>query len=240
MTTTLLSQLHNDIVIAIDGYSSCGKSSFAKTIAGLLNYAYVDSGAMYRATTLFMLKNNGIVNGDLDLNRLDLLLLQVNITFKYNADLGFSETYLNNELVERDIRTLEISDNVSNVSKNAQVRKKMVELQRQMGKAKRIVMDGRDIGSVVFPDAELKIFMTADTDIRAQRRYKELLEKDEQVSLQEIKENLEKRDYIDTHREESPLIQPKDAIVLDNSYLTPQEQLVWIKPYIIKASKGNA
>lgn len=222
------------IVIAIDGYSSCGKSSFAKQIAKEFAYVYVDSGAMYRAVTLYFLNHNGIISNAINKEILSKLLDKITIDFYFNSITGKTETLLNGVNVEEEIRSLkEVADNVSLVSAVKEVRFKMVEIQKKMGEKKAIVMDGRDIGTVVFPNAELKIFMTADPDIRAQRRYKELIEKGITTSVQEIKENLLKRDYIDQNREESPLKKPEDAIILDNSYMTPEQQMEWVRTIIL-------
>ena len=215
------------IVIAVDGHSSCGKSTLAKALASRLNYAYIDTGAMYRAVTLYGLRNNLIADGKVDEASLTSQLNQIKITFRYNSSTGKSETYLNGENVEEEIRQLPVSRNVSPVATIAEVRKHLVALQQEMGKDKGIVMDGRDIGTVVFPGAELKIYMTASPEVRAQRRYDELKAKGEDVSFDEIKANVVERDYIDENREESPLRKADDAIILDNSYLTPDEQLDW-------------
>lgn len=216
-----------DIVIAFDGHSSCGKSTVAKAVAKELGYTYVDSGAMYRMVTLLAMRK-GLVNGkEIDENKLQSLLEDVIIEFKYNQE-GKQDSYLNSENVESEIRTIEVSDKVSYISELGFVREKLVELQQKMGEKKRIVMDGRDIGTVVFPDAELKIFMTASPKVRAQRRYDELLGKGHDVTFDEVLENIEKRDYIDQNREHSPLKKAEDAIVLDNSNLTRKEQLEWV------------
>jgi CMP/dCMP kinase len=216
-----------DIIIAFDGHSSCGKSTVAKAVAKELGYTYVDSGAMYRMVTLLAMRK-GLINGkDIDKLKLQQALQEITIEFKYNQ-LGKQESYLNGENVESEIRSIRVSDKVSYISEIDFVRKKLVELQQKMGKAKRIVMDGRDIGTVVFPDAELKIFMTASSEVRAQRRYDELINKGHDVSLEEVLENIEKRDYIDQNREHSPLRKAADAIVLDNSNLTRIEQLDWV------------
>jgi cytidylate kinase len=217
------------IIIAIDGYSSCGKSTFARMLAEYLKYTYLDTGAMYRAVTLCAIQNNCISNSDIDEKGLDKLLETIKIEFRRNEQKNVNETYLNGQNVEEQIRTLEVSSKVSVISSYKIVRERMVFLQREMSKQGGVVLDGRDIGTVVFPHAELKIFMTADPDIRAMRRYKELTDKGQQVDLSEIKANLEERDRIDTTRKESPLRQAEDALVLDNSYMTPQDQLVWVE-----------
>lgn len=217
------------IVIAIDGYSSCGKSTMAKDLAREVGYIYVDTGAMYRAVTLFAMRN-GVFDADdnIDEARLKALLPDVKLTFKLNSETKLPEVCLNGECVERDIRTLEVSQHVSPIAALSFVREKLVEQQQAMGKEKGIVMDGRDIGTVVFPNAELKIFVTASAEIRAQRRFKELEAKGMPANFDEILQNVEQRDYIDTHRETSPLRQADDALVLDNSHLTIADQKVWL------------
>lgn len=209
------------ITIAIDGHSSCGKSTLTKALAAELSYTYVDTGAMYRAFTLYCLHND-IIN---DIDKIRDALKNIEMSFVYNPTTGFPEILLNNENVEDEIRQMRISENVSKISEIKEVRKMMVQLQREMGSGKGVVMEGRDIGTVVFPDAELKLFMTADVEVRAQRRYDELIAKGVEVTFEEVKENLEKRDYKDTHRAESPLIQAQDAIVLDSTRMNRQEQL---------------
>lgn len=217
------------IVIAIDGYSSCGKSTMAKDLAREVGYIYVDTGAMYRAVTLFAMRNGVFdAEGNIDEARLKALLPEVKLTFKLNSETKLPEVCLNGECVERDIRTLEVSQHVSPIAALPFVREKLVEQQQAMGKEKGIVMDGRDIGTVVFPDAELKIFVTASAEIRAQRRFKELEAKGMPANFDEILQNVEQRDYIDTHRETSPLRQADDALVLDNSHLTIADQKVWL------------
>jgi cytidylate kinase len=216
------------ITIAIDGYSSCGKSTVAKALAAKLGYAYIDSGAMYRCVTLYAI-NKGVIkdNGFIE-EEVIKLLPEIKLHFEFNAATKTSETFLNNKNVEKEIRSMLVSENVSKISAVPMVRKQMVKLQREMGKKKGIVMDGRDIGSNVFPNAELKLFMTADPDIRAQRRYDELHSKGQNVSLHEVRENLDSRDYVDTHRKENPLIKTSDAITLDNSELSREQQLDFI------------
>lgn len=217
------------IVIAIDGYSSCGKSTMAKDLAREVGYIYVDTGAMYRAVTLFAMRNGVFdAEGNIDEVRLKALLPDVKLTFKLNSETKLPEVCLNGECVERDIRTMEVSQHVSPIAALPFVREKLVEQQQAMGKEKGIVMDGRDIGTVVFPNAELKIFVTASAEIRAQRRFKELEAKGMPANFDEILQNVEQRDYIDTHRETSPLRQADDALVLDNSHLTIAEQKVWL------------
>jgi len=210
------------IVIAIDGYSSCGKSTLAKQLAKELDYIFVDSGAMYRAITLFFLSNNIDIQ---DVKAISAALNNITLTFKYNSLAGKSDIFLNGENVELQIREMRVNDHVSDVAALEAVRTFAVAQQQQMGQQKGIVMDGRDIGTTVFPDAELKIFVTADIDIRVQRRLLELREKNPSVTEAEVKQNLQWRDQIDSSREVSPLRQATDAIVLDNSKLTREEQL---------------
>ena len=216
------------IVVAIDGHSSCGKSTIAKALATKYGYIFIDSGAMYRAVTLYALRQNLVADGELKRDELIGSLSRIKIQFKYNPVSKKSDTYLNGENVEEEIRQLPVSQNVSPVATIAEVRAAMVRLQQEMGKNKGIVMDGRDIGTVVFPDAELKLFVTATAEIRAKRRFDELKAKGEDVSYAEILENVEERDYIDSTREASPLRKADDALVLDNSYLTPEEQMAWV------------
>lgn len=217
------------IVIAIDGFSSCGKSTMAKNLAREVGYIYVDTGAMYRAVTLFAMRNDVFdAEGNIDETRLKALLPDVKLTFQLNNETKLPEVCLNGENVERYIRTLEVSQHVSPIAALPFVREKLVEQQQAMGNEKGIVMDGRDIGTVVFPNAELKIFVTASAEIRAQRRFKELEAKGMPADFDEILQNVEQRDYIDTHRETSPLRQADDALVLDNSHLTIAEQKVWL------------
>ena len=215
------------IVIAIDGHSSCGKSTLAKSLARQLGYIYIDSGAMYRVVTLHALRNGWITDGQPDKKKITEGLRDIKITFEWDKTTEKNTTFLNGENVEDEIRQLEVSQNVSPVSTIAEVRTEMVKQQRENGKNKGIVMDGRDIGTVVFPDAELKIFMTALPEIRAQRRYLELKEKGEEVAFDEILNNVEERDSIDSTRETSPLRKAEDALVLDNSFLSREEQLQW-------------
>lgn len=212
------------ITIAIDGFSSTGKSTLAKQLAQHLGYVYVDTGAMYRAITFFAMQNGYISNNFFDKETLINALPSIKLHFEFSAELGFAEMFLNNINVEKEIRTLEVSNFVSKVAEVSQVRSKLVEQQKEMGKNKAIVMDGRDIGTVVFPDAELKIFMTASAETRAQRRFDELEAKGDVVTYEEVLENVQKRDYIDTHREDSPLKMANDAIEIDNSYLNKEEQ----------------
>lgn len=212
------------ITIAIDGFSSTGKSTVAKQLAKHLGYVYVDTGAMYRAVTYYAMQN-GLINSD-TFNKKMLIseLPKININFKFNEDLGFAEVYLNGVHIERHIRTLKVSSFVSQIATVPEVRKKLVEQQQLMGKDKGVVMDGRDIGTVVFTDAELKLFMTASAEKRAVRRYEELLERGDEVTYDAVLKNVQDRDYIDTTRQDSPLVKAKDAIEIDNSNLTLKEQ----------------
>jgi CMP/dCMP kinase len=212
------------ITIAIDGFSSTGKSTLAKQLAKHLGYVYVDTGAMYRAITLFSMQMGYISNEYFDKDSLLNSLPKITLHFEFNAELGFAEMYLNGVNVEKEIRTLEVSNFVSKIAEVSEVRSKLVEQQQEMGKGKGIVMDGRDIGTVVFPDAELKIFMTASAETRAQRRFDELQAKGDSVTYEEVLNNVQERDYIDSHREDSPLVIADDAIEIDNSYLTREEQ----------------
>ena len=216
--------MNKKITIAIDGFSSTGKSTLAKQLANNLGYVYVDTGAMYRAIALFAMQNGYIDSENFDKESLIKSLPVIRLQFKYNPELGFAEMYLNDINVEKEIRTIEVSSFVSKVATIAEVRVKLVEQQKEMGKDKGIVMDGRDIGTVVFPEAELKIFMTASATTRAKRRYEELLQKGDFVTFEEVLQNVEERDYIDTHRDNSPLVLAEDAIEIDNSHLTREEQ----------------
>ena len=212
------------ITIAVDGFSSCGKSTLAKQLAAKLGYVYIDSGAMYRAVTLYALRNNMIVDEELDTKKLIASLDDVKIHFELNAN-GEPQTFLNGTNVEREIRKIYVSQWVSPVAAVPEVRHVMVAQQQKMGEAKGVVMDGRDIGTTVFPNAELKIFVTAEVDVRAQRRYDEMLSKGEPADMNEVKQNLQERDRIDQSRTESPLRKADDAVVLDNSHITRDEQL---------------
>lgn len=217
------------IIVAIDGYSSCGKSTMAKDLAHEVGYIYVDTGAMYRSVTLFAMRNNLFgKDGNIDTTKLEKLLPDVKILFKLNPDNGRPEACLNDEVVEKEIRSLEVSQHVSPIAALPFVRAKLVEQQQAMGKEKGIVMDGRDIGTVVFPEAELKIFVTASAEIRAERRFNELQAKGMPADMDAILKNVKERDYIDTHRETSPLRKADDALVLDNSHLTIDEQKLWL------------
>lgn len=213
-----------DITIAIDGFSSTGKSTLAKQLAKQLGYVYVDTGAMYRAVTFFAMQKGFVSENHLDKDLLINELNNVTLNFTFNKELGFAEVYLNGTNVENEIRNLEVSRCVSQVAEISEVRSKLVEQQQEMGKNKAIVMDGRDIGTVVFPNAELKIFMNSSATTRAERRFKELSEKGQQVTYEEVLQNVQERDYIDTHREDSPLVKATDAIEIDNSSLTKEEQ----------------
>ena len=215
------------IVIAVDGFSSCGKSTFAKMIAARLGYIFIDTGAMYRAVTLYALENGAIVNGIVDEQLIRTLLDRIVINFRFNPQRGASDIYVDGEWVEGKIRTIEVSNFVSAVSQIPEVRTKLVAMQQEMGREKGVVMDGRDIGTVVFPNAELKIFMTADPEVRAERRYRELLAKGEEVSRQEIIENIRQRDHLDQTRSISPLRKADDAIVLDNGGMSLEEEMEW-------------
>ena len=212
------------ITIAIDGFSSTGTSTIAKKLAQALNYVYVDSGAMYRAVTYFAIQKGIISNGEVSIEDLIKALPEIQISFKYNEDLGFSETYLNGENVTKAIRTMDISRNVSRIAEVSEVRQKLVEQQQEMGKEKGVVMDGRDIGTVVFPDAEMKLFMTATPAIRAKRRYKELIDRGEEVQYEDVLESEQRRDLIDSTREDSPLKRAADAIEFDNTDMGIEEQ----------------
>lgn len=223
-------QIHNmkKIIIAIDGHSSCGKSTMAKALARKIGYRHIDSGAMYRAVTLYCLRHNlFLADGRVDKEALAKVIGSLEITFRNNAE-GKSETYLNGENVERDIRTIEVSEKVSPVSAIGFVREAMTRQQQAMGREKGIIMDGRDIGTAVFPDAELKIFVTASAETRAQRRYDEMVAKGEQADYQRILENVRQRDIIDSTREISPLRKADDALELDNSNMTIEEQDRWL------------
>ena len=216
------------ITIAIDGHSSCGKSTMAKDLARRIGYVYIDTGAMYRAVTLFAMRHNLIANGQVDAAKLQEEMGNIHISLRLNPETQRPDTYLNGECVEREIRTMEVSRHVSLIAALPFGRSAMVEMQREMGKEKGVVMDGRDIGTVVFPHAELKIFVTASAEVRAQRRYDELTAKGEKCNYEEILENVKERDHIDSTRETSPLRQAEDAIVLDNTHMTIPEQENWL------------
>jgi len=220
-------KVNKKIVIAVDGHSSCGKSTLARDLARALDYIYLDSGAMYRAVTLFALRNHLVKNGQVNKQGLVSRLNEIRIEFRLNPFTKQNDTFLNGENVEDEIRQITVSNYVSPVATIAEVRRALVKQQQEMGKSKGIVMDGRDIGTVVFPRAELKLFLTAGPEVRAQRRYDELKAKGQQVSYREILENVTERDRIDSGRAISPLKQADDALMLDNSFLTRQEQLDW-------------
>lgn len=225
------------ITIAIDGYSSCGKSTMAKDLAKEIGYVYVDTGAMYRSVTLYALRHNlFLADGSVDVEKLKPAMADIHISFKFNESTGRPDCYLNGELVEKEIRSLEVSSHVSPIAAVPFVREALVAQQQKMGEAKGIVMDGRDIGTTVFPNAELKIFVTASSQIRAQRRYDELQAKGMPADFNDILKNVEERDYIDTHRETSPLKKADDAITLDNSHMTIPEQKEWLMEQYRKAA----
>ena len=215
------------IIIAIDGFSSCGKSTFAKAIAARLGYIFIDTGAMYRAVTLYALEHGAIRSGMIDEEAVVKLLPEISVAFRFNPERGASDIYINGDRVEGKIRTIEVSNCVSGVSAIPIVREKLVALQQEMGRRKGVVMDGRDIGTTVFPEAEIKLFMTADPKVRAQRRYDELSAKGDEVSFEEVLENVISRDEADMSRKVSPLRQAEDAVVLDNSYMSVEEQMAW-------------
>jgi cytidylate kinase len=231
--------MNKKLIIAIDGYSSCGKSTFAKSIAKELSYIFIDSGAMYRAVTLYCMRNKFVGPDWLNIDGVLSELKEINIDFVYNPDIGEYETYLNSENVEAEIRNMAVTSHVSTISQIAEVRTRMVELQRQIGAYKGIVMDGRDIGTVVFPDADIKIFMTASVDIRAKRRADELKGKGVDVDFDEVKRNIVARDIADENRDISPLRRAEDAIILDNSRITVEEQMLWIRRIIESKRNDN-
>ena len=225
------------ITIAIDGHSSCGKSTMAKDLAREVGYVYVDTGAMYRCVTLFALRNGLFAaDGSIDEAGLRSRMNDIHISFKFNPEAGRPDTYLNGELVERDIRTMEVSNHVSPIATLGFVREAMVAQQQEMGRGGGVVMDGRDIGTVVFPNAELKIFVTASAEVRAQRRYDELKAKGMEADYADILKNVQERDYIDSHREVSPLRQADDALLLDNSHMTIDEQNQWLMERFAEAT----
>lgn len=224
--------MNSRLIIAIDGYSSCGKSTVAKALARRLGLHYIDSGAMYRAVTLFFIENDIPIPSPEELHDLtydfEPILDKIHISFRFNKESGFSEVYLNGRNVEHEIRTMEVSEQVSHVSAIKPVRKRLVHLQQQASNEGGLVMDGRDIGTTVFPNADLKIFMKADQMVRSERRYKELKSKGVHVTMEEVMQNVVGRDYEDTHREESPLRRAEDAIILDNTHLTQEEQVEFV------------
>lgn len=231
-----MSDTEKKIIIAVDGYSSCGKSTFAKAIAARLGYIFIDTGAMYRAVTLYALDHGAIRMGIVDEEQVKALLPEISIAFRFNPERGASDIYVNGDRVEGRIRTIEVSNCVSKVSAIPEVRRKLVAMQQEMGCRKGVVMDGRDIGTVVFPDAELKIFMTADPSVRAQRRYDELKGVGADVSLEEIERNVRSRDEADMNRSLSPLRRADDALMLDNSRMTVAEQMDWFMQRFAEAS----
>ncbi|WP_353087154.1 (d)CMP kinase [Flavobacterium sp.] len=225
------------ITIAIDGFSSTGKSTLAKQLAQQLGYVYVDTGAMYRAVTLYAMQHGFVSPHHLDAEGLTADLKQITLHFVFNAELGYGEMYLNGVNVEREIRTLEVSSLVSKVAEISAVRAKLVEQQQAMGKEKGVVMDGRDIGTVVFPDAALKIYMTASPETRALRRFAELQAKGDSVTYEAVLQNVNERDYIDTHRADSPLVKADDAVELDNSNLSREAQLQRVMEWVAAKTK---
>ena len=227
------------LIIAIDGYSSCGKSTFARLIAKELNYIFIDSGAMYRAITLFCMRKNYISHSNVNTAAIICELKDIHIDFVFNPDINEYETFLNSENVEKEIRNLDVTAHVSRISQIAEVRERLVELQRQIGVSKGIVMDGRDIGTVVFPDADIKIFMTASVDIRARRRHIELKSKGVNIDFEEVKRTIIARDIADENRDISPLRRAEDAIILDNSRMTVDDQMIWIKEIIERKRNGS-
>lgn len=225
------------ITIAIDGFSSTGKSTLAKQLANTLGYVYVDTGAMYRAVTLYAMQNELITKEFFKVDELIRVLPEIKLHFKFNPEVGFGEIFLNGSNVENDIRNITVSSFVSKVAEISEVRSKLVEQQQEMGKDKGIVMDGRDIGTVVFPEAELKIFMNATAATRAKRRYDELVAKGDNVSYEAVLKNVQERDYIDTHREDSPLVVADDAIEMDNSDMTKDEQFTFVSTLVNDITK---
>jgi cytidylate kinase len=227
------------LIIAIDGYSSCGKSTFARLIARDLNYIFIDSGAMYRAVTLYCMRKKYITSTGLYTDGILSDIQDIHIDFVFNPEINENETFLNSENVEKEIRNMAVTSYVSRISQIQEVRTRMVEMQREIGSSKGIVMDGRDIGTVVFPDADIKIFMTASVDVRAKRRHNELKEKGVNIDFEEIKRTIIARDIADENRDISPLRRADDAIVLDNSRMTVDEQMIWIKGIIEKVRHGS-
>ena len=225
------------IIIAIDGFSSCGKSTMAKALARNIGYLYFDSGAMYRAVALYCMQNSLIIEDEIDTESLRKRIKEINITFEVDPESKNSITYLNGINVEHEIRSLEVSRYVSRIAALDFVREEMVDRQREMGKAKGIVMDGRDIGTTVFPNAEMKVFVTASAEVRAQRRYDELTARGDKADFNEILENVLQRDHIDQTREVSPLKKADDALLLDNSNLTREEQMDWLIDVFNKLTK---
>lgn len=233
-----MSERNRALVVAVDGHSSTGKSTVAKIVAANLGFTYIDTGAMYRAVTLEALRHGWMAGGKVDLPRLREHLGEIKIGFKYNDELRRYETYLNGEYIEQEIRDMEVSNHVSLIAAIDFVRRFLVEQQREMGKKGSVIMDGRDIGSVVFPDADVKFFLTSSPEVRAQRRYKELIEKGVSVSYEEVEANVRERDYIDEHREASPLIRTEDAVFIDNSHMTIDEEVRFMMEKIREKLKG--
>ncbi len=229
-----LSKEDKKLIIAVDGFSSCGKSTFAKAIAARLGYIFIDTGAMYRAVAHYAALNEAIVGDAVDREKIISLLPEISISFRFNEERGASDVYVNGVRREDEIRTIEVSRYVSSVSSIGEVREKLVAMQQEMGRSGGVVMDGRDIGTVVFPDADIKLFMTADAHIRAERRFCELQAKGDQVSLAEIEANIRERDEADVNRAISPLRKADDAIVLDNSYMGVEEQMAWFDELLKK------
>jgi cytidylate kinase len=227
------------LIIAIDGYSSCGKSTFARLIAKELNYIFIDSGAMYRAVTLFCMRRKYISLTNVNTAAIISELKDIHIDFVFNPDINEYETFLNSENVEKEIRNMDVTAHVSRISQIAEVRERLVELQRHIGFSKGIVMDGRDIGTVVFPDADIKIFMTASVDIRARRRHIELKSKGVNIDFEEVKRTIIARDIADENRDISPLRRAEDAIILDNSRMTVDDQMIWINEIIERKRNGS-
>ena len=229
-----MNQSSRKIVIAIDGFSSCGKSTFAKAIAARLGYIFIDTGAMYRAVTLYSLEHGAVVDGEVQQDKVVELLPQIEISFRFNAERGASDIYVNGVEVEQKIRSIEVSNLVSKISSIAQVREKLVAMQQRMGQERGVVMDGRDIGTVILPNAQVKVYLTASVEVRAERRYKELVEKGLEADLEKIKKDIEERDYRDMNRDIAPLRQAEDATLVDSSYLTIEESAAVIMNLIDK------
>ena len=228
------------IIVALDGHSSCGKSTYAKLIAAELGYSYIDTGAMYRAVTLTAMEEGLFDSSDAPpIEKIEALLSQIELDLKHNPEKQRTEIWLNGRMVEDVIRSMEVSNHVSYIAAIPAVRRQMVEYQRMLGELKGVVMDGRDIGTVVFPHAELKIFLTASLEVRAERRYKELIEKGMKAEFEEVKANLAKRDHIDSSRADSPLKQADDALLLDNSEMTLEQEMVWFKEVYQKIISGR-
>ena len=230
---------HQKIIVALDGHSSCGKSTYAKLIAAELGYSYIDTGAMYRAVTLHAMEAGLFDQSDAPPEKdIEALLKYIELDLKHNPGKRRTEIWLNGRMVEDLVRTMQVSNHVSYIAAIPAVRRKMVEYQRMLGERKGVVMDGRDIGTVVFPDAELKIFLTASLEVRAERRYKELIEKGMEADFEQVKANLAKRDHIDSNRSDSPLKQADDALLLDNSHMTLEEQMLWFREEYEKITSG--